>query len=81
MKRMIPRLGDVPGSELFGPRERVAGQAYTEYLVILLFGVFVALGISLVGAPGLPDTLPNTLLGYIFDHYEGLANYLNLPFF
>jgi len=50
------------------------GQAYTEYLVILVwfvFGLFVTS--TLVGFQEIRDIF--------FRYYAGLAEYLNLPFF
>jgi hypothetical protein len=63
-----------------GPR---AGQAYTEYLVILLFGVFLALGVVVLdtGVPPGEVGIMDRLYGYIFDYYAGMANFLNLPIF
>ena len=64
-------------------RDLREGQAYTEYLIILLFGVFLGLGIVVIERV-LPDEqlgIMNRLYGYIFDYYAGLANYLNLPCF
>jgi hypothetical protein len=60
----------------------LAGQAYTEYLLILLFGVFLGLGIAVI-APELPEQfrIVNRLYGYVFDYYASLANYLSLPLF
>ncbi len=60
-----------------------AGQAQTEYLVILLFGVFIGLGLFVYeetlqgGTPGVLDNL----YGYIFEYYAGLVNFLNMPIF
>jgi hypothetical protein len=70
----------LPGPRRGGLR---AGQAYTEYLVILLFGVFLCLGVALVDRQILPEQvrIMDRLYGYIFDYYAGLANFLNLPFF
>ena len=60
-----------------------AGQAYTEYLVILLFGVFLCLGVVVIDRHLLPEEVKimDRLYGYIFDYYAGLANFLNLPIF
>lgn len=59
-----------------------AGQAHTEYLIILVFGVFLGLGIVVIDQL-LPEQLRimDRLYGYIFRFYAGLANYLNLPCF
>ncbi len=60
-----------------------AGQAQTEYLVILLFGVFIGVGLFVYeetlqgGGEGVLDNLN----GYIFEYYAGIANFLNLPIF
>jgi len=66
-----------------GRRDLQEGQAYTEYLIILLFGVFLGLGIVVVDRALPPEQLGivDRLYGYIFDYYAGLANYLNLPCF
>ena len=60
-------------------RDPRAGQAYTEYLVILGFGVLLSFGMALSGAN--EDSIVERLYGYIFDYYASMANYLNLPFF
>jgi hypothetical protein len=60
-------------------RDPRTGQAYTEYLVILGFGVLLAFGMALSGAN--EESIVNRLYGYIFDYYASLANYMNLPFF
>lgn len=60
-------------------RDPRAGQAYTEYLVILGFGVLLAFGMALSGAN--EGSILNRLYGYIFDYHASLANFLNLPFF
>ena len=64
-------------------RDLRAGQAYTEYLVVLLFGVFMCLGVVVFDDQLLPDQMRimDRLYGYIFDYYAGLANFINLPFF
>ena len=62
---------------------RIRGQAYTEYLVILLFGVFMCLGVVVIDTQ-LPEgqvRIMDRLYGYIFDYYAGLANFINLPIF
>jgi hypothetical protein len=66
-----------------GRRDPRAGQAYTEYAVILLFGVFLGLGVVVVDREVLPEQLRimDRLYGYMFDYYAALANFLNLPFF
>jgi len=66
-----------------GRRDFREGQAYTEYLIILLFGVFLGLGVVVVDRNILPEQIRimDRLYGYIFDYYAGLANYLNLPCF
>ena len=71
-----------PSSILRG-RDLRAGQAYTEYLVVLLFGVFMCLGVAVFDDQLLPDQvrIMDRLYGYIFDYYAGLANFINLPFF
>ena len=73
------RLGRPP----HGRRDLRAGQAYTEYAIILLFGVFLGLGVVVIDRQILPEQLRimNRLYGYVFDYYAGLANYVNLPFF
>jgi hypothetical protein len=58
-----------------------AGQAYTEYLVILLFGVFLGLGLVIIEDTGTQDGIMDRLYGYIFDYYAGIANFVNLPIF
>lgn len=60
-----------------------AGQAYTEYLVVLLFGVFMCLGLVVIDREILPEEMRimERLYGYIFDYYAGLANFLSLPTF
>ena len=65
------------------PWDLRAGQAYTEYLVILLFGVFLSLGVAVVDSKILPEELRimDRFYGYIFDYYGAVANFLNLPFF
>ena len=60
-------------------RDPRAGQAYTEYLVILGFGVLLAFGMTIMGAN--EESVVNRLYGYIFDYHASLANFLNLPFF
>ncbi len=64
-------------------RDRRLGQAYTEYLVILLFGVFFGLGLVVIDKVIPPEQVKimDRLYGYIFDYYAGLANFLNLPMF
>ncbi len=59
------------------------GQAYTEYLIILLFGVFLCLGVAVVDQQLMPEELRivDRLYGYMFDYYAGVANFLNLPIF
>ena len=76
------RLTRPSGQPPKGRRALRAGQAYTEYLLILLFGVFLGLGIAVVDGY-LPQELRivSRLYGYFFDYYAGLANYLNLPLF
>jgi hypothetical protein len=66
-----------------GRRDLQEGQAYTEYLIILLFGVFLGLGVVVIDRQLLPEQIGimDRLYGYIFDYYAGLANYLNLPCF
>lgn len=53
------------------------GQAYTEYTIILVFGILVVGGIStldgIIGTGG--------VLEFFFNYYASLANYLNLAFF
>ena len=73
-----------PRQRLFPERRDLQeGQAYTEYLIILVFGVFLGLGIVVVDRALPPEQLGivDRLYGYIFDYYAGLANYLNLPCF
>lgn len=65
-----------PATPRLDPR---AGQAYTEYLVILGFGVLLAFGMVIGGIN--QDSVVNRLYGYIFEYHASLANYLNLPFF
>jgi hypothetical protein len=64
-------------------KKRCAGQAYTEYLIILLFGVFLALGVFAVDTVLLPEErdIMDRLYGFVFDYYAGLANFLSLPTF
>ena len=66
-----------------GRRDLRKGQAYTEYLIILLFGVFLGLGVVVVDRVLPPEQtgIMDRLYGYIFDYYAALANYLNLPCF
>jgi hypothetical protein len=66
-----------------GGRGLESGQAYTEYLVILLFGVFMCLGVAVIDQQLLPEEtqIMDRLYGYIFDYYAGLANFINLPIF
>ena len=68
---------------MLGGRDLRAGQAYTEYLVILLFGVFLSLGVVVIDRQILPEEvrIMDRLYGYIFDYYAGVANFLNLPVF
>jgi hypothetical protein len=70
-------------SSISGGRDLRAGQAYTEYLVILLFGVFMCLGVVAIDASLPPEEvgIMDRLYGYIFDYYAGLANFINLPIF
>lgn len=70
-------------SSILGGRDPRAGQAYTEYLVILVFGVFMCLGVVVVDRVLLPEEvrIMDRLYGYIFDYYAGLANFINLPIF
>ena len=70
-------------SSILGGRDLCAGQAYTEYLVILLFGVFMCLGLAVLDGGLLPEEvrIMDRLYGYIFDYYAGLANFINLPIF
>ncbi len=67
----------------FSRRKRRLGQAYTEYLVILLFGVFLSLGLVVIERQLPPEQtkIVDRLYGYIFDYYASLANFLNLPVF
>ena len=64
-------------------RDLQPGQAYTEYLVVLLFGVFLCLGVVVIDQQLLPEEIKimDRLYGYIFDYYAGLANFINLPVF
>jgi len=66
-----------------GRRNLRSGQAYTEYLVILLFGVFLCLGLVVIDSQLLPEEvrIMDRLYGYIFDYYASLANFINLPIF
>jgi hypothetical protein len=66
-----------------GGRGLESGQAYTEYLVILLFGIFMCLGVVVIDQQLLPEEtkIMDRLYGYIFDYYAGLANFINLPVF
>jgi hypothetical protein len=59
------------------------GQAYTEYLVVLVFGVFMCLGLVVIDREILPEEMRimERLSGYVFDYYAGLANFLSLPIF
>ena len=70
-------------SSILDGRDLRAGQAYTEYLVILLFGVFACLGLAVFDSTLPPEEarIMDTLYGYIFDYYAGLANFLSLPIF
>jgi hypothetical protein len=70
-------------SSILGGRDLRAGQAYTEYLVILLFGIFMCLGVAVIDGELLPEEMRimDRLYGYIFDYYAGLANFINLPIF
>ncbi len=70
-------------SSILGGRDLRAGQAYTEYLVILLFGVFMCLGVAVIDGTLPPEQvrIMDRLYGYIFDYYAGLANFINLPIF
>lgn len=70
-------------SSVLGGRDLRAGQAYTEYLVILLFGVFMCLGVVVIDGSLPPEQvgIMDRLYGYIFDYYAGLANFINLPIF
>ena len=70
-------------SSISSGRDLRAGQAYTEYLVILLFGVFMCLGVVVIDRVLLPEEvrIMDRLYGYIFDYYAGVANFLNLPIF
>lgn len=70
-------------SSIPGARDLRAGQAYTEYLVILLFGVFMCLGVVVIDQQLRPEEVKimDRLYGYIFDYYAGLANFINLPVF
>jgi hypothetical protein len=70
-------------SSILGGRDLRAGQAYTEYLVILLFGVFMCLGVVVIDSTLPPEQvgIMDRLYGFIFDYYAGLANFINLPTF
>ena len=70
-------------SAILGGRDLRAGQAYTEYLVIPRFGVFMCLGVAVIDGPLPPEQvrIMDRLYGYIFDYYAGLANFINLPVF
>ena len=70
-------------SSILGGRDPREGQAYTEYLVILLFGVFMCFGMVIIDASLPPEQVGfmDRLYGYIFDYYAGLANFINLPIF
>ena len=70
-------------SSISSGRDLRAGQAYTEYLVVLLFGVFMCLGVAVFDSALPPEEVKimDRLYGYIFDYYAGLANFLNLPIF
>ena len=70
-------------SPILGGWDLRAGQAYTEYLVILLFGVLMCLGVAVMDSELLPEEvrIMDTLYGYIFEYYAGLANFINLPIF
>ena len=61
-------------------RRARAGQAYTEYLIILFFGVLVCLGVVALDQQQEPRIM-ETLYGYMFEYYAGMANYLSLPIF
>ncbi|MEW6441506.1 MAG: hypothetical protein AB1640_11275 [bacterium] len=66
------RLGSTP----LGPgRGAPAGQAYTEYLVILMVLFALGLGVSsvFVGFEQIHQIF--------FSYYSSLANFLNLPLF
>jgi len=64
-----------------GARDPRAGQAYTEYLVVLLFGVFLCLGVVVIDQ-GQPELhIMDRLYGYIFDYYASMANFVSLPTF
>jgi uncharacterized membrane protein len=52
-----------------------AGQAYTEYTVILVVTLGVAFGVTSVFVGF------DTLHEIFFDYYASLVNFLNLPFF
>jgi hypothetical protein len=72
-----PACSPRPRTRGRGPR---AGQAYTEYLIVLFFGVFLCLGVVI--ADHAADLhLMDRLYGYIFDYYAGIANFLSLPTF
>ncbi len=56
------------------------GQAYTEYVIILV-GMF-ALGIGVASVFVWVDAeTPNSIKAIFSDYYASLTNYLNLPFF
>lgn len=78
-----PSLPNRSANESPGLIRSRAGQAYTEYLVVLLFGVFLCLGLTVVDRELLPEEMRimDRLYGYLFDYYAGLANFLNLPTF
>ena len=74
------RLTRPSGQPPKGRRALRAGQAYTEYLIILFFGVLLCLGVvALDQQQGLG--IMERLYGYMFDYYAGIANYVNLPIF
>jgi len=79
------RRGLTPDPRPLNPcgASRIRGQAYTEYLVILLFGVFLCLGVVVIDRQLLPEEVKimDRLYGYIFDYYASLANFINLPVF
>ena len=70
-------------SSILGGRDPCSGQAYTEYLVILLFGVFMCVGVAVIDSslPAEQAGIMDRLYGYIFEYYAGLANFINLPIF
>ena len=78
-----PMIKESRPSPIRGERDPRAGQAYTEYLVILLFGVFLCLGLAVFEDMVLPEEvrIMDRLYGYVFDYYAGLANFINLPVF